>query len=182
MFLNYYLAVCEMEAIGLATGGAIPDSSFKASTYYNNRYKASYGRLNENDRYWAPRTTDEPTDFLQIDLPDNYVICSVATQGANGINEWTTNYKIQLSLDGITFFTYQENNIDKVGGTVISPFSIKWLSLSTSHPDQVALTITSSFINATCLFLLSKIHEIFKNITQLGILQTVYYRGIAIFS
>ena len=135
MFLNYYLAVCEMEAIGLATGGAIPDSSFKASTYYNNRYKASYGRLNENDRYWAPRTTDEPTDFLQIDLPDNYVICSVATQGANGINEWTTNYKIQLSLDGITFFTYKENNIDKVGGTVISPFSIKWLSLSTSHPD-----------------------------------------------
>ena len=121
MFLNYYLAVCEMEAIGLATGGAIPDSSFTASSYFDNRYKASYGRLNGNNRGWAPKTRNKPTDFLQIDLLDNYVICSVATQGANGINEWTTNYKIQLSLDGITFFTYKENNIAKVGGTVIPP-------------------------------------------------------------
>ena len=121
MFLNYYLAVCEMKAIGLATGGAIPDSSFTASSYYDNRYKASYGRLNENNRGWAPKTTANPADFLQIDLLHNYVICSVATQGANGIKEWTTKYKIQLSLDGITFFTYKENNIDKVGGTVIPP-------------------------------------------------------------
>ena len=110
-----------MEAIGLATGGAIPDSSFTASSYYDNRYKASYGRLNENNRGWAPKTTANPADFLQIDLLHNYVICSVATQGANGIKEWTTKYKIQLSLDGITFFTYKENNIDKVGGTVIPP-------------------------------------------------------------
>ena len=121
MFLNYYLAVCEMEAIGLATGGAIPDSSFTASSYYDNRYKASYGRLNENNRGWAPKTMANPADFLQIDLLHNYVICSVATQGANGIKEWTTKYKIQLSLDGITFFTYKENNIAKVGGTVIPP-------------------------------------------------------------
>ena len=27
---NYYLAACEMEAIGLASGGTIPDSSFSA--------------------------------------------------------------------------------------------------------------------------------------------------------
>ena len=121
MFLNYYLAVCEMEAIGLATGGAIPDSSFTASSHYDNRYKPSYGRLNESNRGWAPKAKANPTDFLQIDLLSNYVICSVATQGANGINEWTTKYKIQLSLNGITFFTYKENNIDKVGGTVIPP-------------------------------------------------------------
>ena len=121
MFLNHFLAVCEMEAIGLATGGAIPDSSFTASSHYDNRYKPSYGRLNESNRGWAPKAKANPTDFLQIDLLSNYVICSVATQGANGINEWTTKYKIQLSLNGITFFTYKENNIDKVGGTVIPP-------------------------------------------------------------
>ena len=110
-----------MEAIGLATGGAIPDSSFTASSYYDNRYKPSYARLNGNNLGWAPKTTTNPADFLKIDLLSNYVICSVATQGANGVNEWTTKYKIQLSLNGTTFFTYKENNIDKVGGTVIPP-------------------------------------------------------------
>ena len=104
-----------MEAIGLASGGAIPDSSFTALSYYDNRYKASYGRLNGKNRGWAPKTTTDPADFLQVDLLYEYVICAVATQGANGINEWTINYKIHLSLDGITFFSYKENNIDKVG-------------------------------------------------------------------
>ncbi|XP_022783220.1 protein sidekick-2-like isoform X2 [Stylophora pistillata] len=106
--------VCEMEAIGLASGGAIPDSSFTASTFFSNGYKPSYGRLNGSSRGWAPKTKTNPTDYLQIDLLQNYVICAVATQGANGIDEWTKNYKIQLSLDGTTFFTYKENNIDRV--------------------------------------------------------------------
>ena len=43
-----------------------------------------------------------------------YVICAVATQGAKNIDEWTTWYKIQLSLDGSTFVTYRENNRDRV--------------------------------------------------------------------
>ena len=103
-----------MEAIGLASGGEIPDSSFTASSYFDDRYKASYGRLNGKNRGWAPKTTKDPADFLQVDLLYEYVICAVATQGANGINEWAINYKIHLSLDGITFFTYKENNIDKV--------------------------------------------------------------------
>ena len=115
LVLNYYFVVCNMEAIGLATGGAIPDSSFTASSYYDSRYQPSYGRLHGNNRGWAPKTTTNPADFLQVDLLYEYIICAVATQGANGINEWTTKYKIQLSLDGITFFTYKENNIDKVG-------------------------------------------------------------------
>ena len=115
MSLLYYLAVCEMKGIGLVTGGAIPDSSFTASSYYDNRYKPSYARLNGNNRGWAPKTTTNPADYLQVDLLYEYIICAVATQGANGINEWTTKYKIHLSLDGVTFFTYKENNTDKVG-------------------------------------------------------------------
>ena len=112
--LNYYLAACEMEAIGLASGGKIPDSSFSASSHFNNKYLPSYGRLNENKRGWAPKTNSNPSDYLQIDLLYEYVICAVATQGANGINEWTKNYEIQLSVDGTTMVTYQENNADRV--------------------------------------------------------------------
>ena len=112
--LNYYLATCEMEAIGLASGGTIPDSSFSASSHYDHRYKPSYGRLNGNSRGWAPKTAFDPADYLQIDFLYEYVICAVATQGANGINEWTENYEIQLSVDGTTMVTYQENNADRV--------------------------------------------------------------------
>ena len=103
-----------MEAIGLASGGTIPDSSFSASSHFNNKYLPSYGRLNGNKRGWAPRTSFDPADYLQIDLLYEYVICAVATQGANGINEWTKNYEIQLSVDGTTMVTYQENNVDRV--------------------------------------------------------------------
>ena len=98
-----------MEAIGLANGGKIPDSSFSASSHL-----PSYGWLNGNRRGWAPRTNSNPADSLQIDLLYEYVICAVATQGANGINEWTKNYEIQLSVDGTTMVTYQENNADRV--------------------------------------------------------------------
>ena len=114
MSLLYYLAVCEMKGIGLVTGGAIPDSSFTASSHYDSRYQPSYARLNGNNRGWAPKTTTNPADYLQVDLLYEYIICAVATQGANGINEWTENYEIQLSVDGTTMVTYQENNADRV--------------------------------------------------------------------
>ena len=41
----------------------------------------------------------------KIDLLYEYVICAVATQGAYGIDEWTTKYKILLSMDGTTMVT-----------------------------------------------------------------------------
>ena len=66
------------------------------------------------DRGWAPRSTDDLNDYLQIDLLYDYVICAVATQGARNIDEWTTKYKIQLSLDGATFNIYKEDNTEKV--------------------------------------------------------------------
>ena len=103
-----------MEAIGLAFGGKIPDSSFSASSHYGQIHKPSRGRLNGNTRGWVPRTKSDPADYLQINLLYEYVICTVATQGGRGLNEWTTNYKIRLSVDGTTMVTYQENNVDRV--------------------------------------------------------------------
>ena len=103
-----------MKAIGLASGGRIPDSSFSASSHYSSGYIPSYARLNGSNRGWAPKSNSDPADYLQIDLLYEYVICAVATQGAYGINEWTTKYKIRLSMDGTTMVTYQENNVDRV--------------------------------------------------------------------
>ena len=102
----------------MASGGRIPDNSFSASSIFSHRYAAKFGRLN-GTRVWEPRTNTDPDDYLQIDLLYEYVICAVATQGRppsqSGAQEWTTEYKLRLSLNGTTFFAYKENKNDKVG-------------------------------------------------------------------
>ena len=103
----------------MASGGRIPDDSFSASSIFKAIYAAKYGRLNGR-RAWEPNTTTDPTDYLQIDLLYEYVICAVATQGnpptqSPTAQEWTTVYKLRFSLNGTTFFTYKENKFDKVG-------------------------------------------------------------------
>ena len=103
----------------MASGGRIPDNSFSASSIFKAIYAAKYGRLNGR-RAWEPKTTTDPTDYLQIDLLYEYVICAVATQGSPPTQsptaqEWTTEYKLRFSLNGTTFFPYKEKKTDKVG-------------------------------------------------------------------
>ena len=98
----------------MTSSDAIPDDSFSASSSYNNNRRPWVGRLNLNSWGWAPETRTNPADYLQIDLLYDYVICAVATQGANIADQWTTKYKIQLSLNGTTFYFYKENNTEKV--------------------------------------------------------------------
>ena len=103
----------------MASSGRIPDDSFSASSIFAPKYAAKYGRLNGRGA-WEPKTTTDPTDYLQIDLLYEYVICAVATQGSPPTQsptaqEWTTEYKLRFSLNGTTFSPYKENKIDKVG-------------------------------------------------------------------
>ena len=104
----------------MASSGRIPDNSFSASSIFAPRYAAKYGRLNGRGA-WEPKTTTDPDDYLQIDLLYEYVICAVATQGnppsQTSAQEWTTEYKLRFSLNGTTFFPYNENKADKVGMT-----------------------------------------------------------------
>ena len=105
----------------MASGGRIPDDNFSASSIFAPRYAAKYGRLNGRGA-WEPKTNTDPDDYLQIDLLYEYVICAVATQGnpptqSPTAQEWTTEYKLRFSLNGTTFFPYNENKADKVGMT-----------------------------------------------------------------
>ena len=103
----------------MASGGRIPDDSFSATSIYSSTYAAKYGRLN-GTRAWAAETNGRD-DYLQIDFLYEYVICAVATQGnpptQSPAQEWTTEYKLRFSLNGTTFFPYNENKADKVGMT-----------------------------------------------------------------
>ena len=103
----------------MASGGRIPDDSFSATSIFSPKYAAKYGRLN-GTKSWAPATNGRD-DYLQIDLLYEYVICAVATQGnpptQSPAQEWITEYKLRFSLNGTTFFPYNENKADKVGMT-----------------------------------------------------------------
>ena len=96
----------------------IPDSSMTASSYYDSRYREYYGRLHETrGNGWEPKTKNDKTDYLQVDLGAQHSVCALATQGnRRGIarNEWTTQYKVSLSRDGVSWSFYQENNKVKV--------------------------------------------------------------------
>ena len=103
--LKLLIAACDSQAIGLASGGRIPDDSFSASSIYNSRYQAKFGRLN-GPKAWEAKTNKDD-EYLQIDLLYEYVICAVATQGNPPTNspaqEWTTEYKLRFSLNSTTF-------------------------------------------------------------------------------
>ena len=108
--------------LGAAYNGCIPNSSFSATSLYGygtdgTVLLAEYGRLNSPQEGWAPKTeTNMPEEYLQIDLGALHWVCGVATQGDNGFgnNEWTTKYKISLSMNNVTWNIYQWNGSDKV--------------------------------------------------------------------
>lgn len=101
-------------AVGVAERNLIPDAALTARSDFGSYYVSHYGRLNGNRGAgaWCPKTPSDRGDFLQADMGKVHSVCAVATQGRSG--EWTTSYKLQLSIDGVTWNTYKEANIEKV--------------------------------------------------------------------
>ena len=92
-----------------------------ASTYFDSRFHPYFGRLNETrgDGAWCTNTTIDRTDYLQVDMGAAHSVCAVATQGEKVGSFWTTSYKVHLSLDGVTWNSYKENNAEKVTNNII---------------------------------------------------------------
>jgi len=92
-----------------------------ASTYYNqgapssNPYYPYLGRLNgvRGRGAWCPKTEHDRKEYLQVDMGAVLSVCAVATQ-AGKEGQWTYSYKLRLSLDGVTWNIYKENNAEKV--------------------------------------------------------------------
>lgn len=105
---------CSDTSIGIENVNIFPNSRFTATSTYDNRYAASNARLQVNVMGWGPRTNNQPSDHLQIDLGNVYIICAVATQGSASTSEWVRDYLITTSADGSRYTTYRENGADKV--------------------------------------------------------------------
>ena len=86
-----------------------------ASSNYSIHTLPYYGRLYGTRGYgWEPKTRTDRTDYLQVDLGALHSVCALATQGRRIGGEWTTQYKVSLSRDGVSWSFYQENNKVKV--------------------------------------------------------------------
>ena len=91
-----------------------------ASSYHEDeQHSAKYGRLFDESGYgWFPKNRDK-TDWLQVDLGEEFQVCAVATQGGNydkEYKEWTTAFKLLYSSDDNNRKTYK----DRKGVVVVS--------------------------------------------------------------
>jgi len=91
----------------------IADHSYSASTIYDCRYQPWRARL-FSVIGWAPITNTDPNDYIQLDFETPYSICAIGTQGSAKHDEWVTSFKMNVSLDGKTWKTYQQKGINKV--------------------------------------------------------------------
>ena len=97
--------------VGVQNASRIPNENMEATSRYDTEYAAQSGRLHGPEA-WCPDSRKDPSDYLQIDLGTEHDVCAVATQGRP--EEWTTQYKLELSRDGTHWAFYKKNNEDKV--------------------------------------------------------------------
>ena len=92
----------------------IPDNRITASSHYLSYY-AHYGRLHgtQGGGGWCPKTSSSRNDYLQVDLGAQHALCAVATQGKKS-GSFSVGYKLSLSLDGVNWSFYQEQDTNKV--------------------------------------------------------------------
>ena len=90
----------------------ISDNQISASSQLDGNHSAIQARLHSkadgsNARAWSALTND-PNQWLQVDLGSATRVTRVATQGSNAYNESVTKYKLQYSDDGVTFQFYKD--------------------------------------------------------------------------
>ena len=91
----------------------VKDNQMNASSFYSSGTEAWKGRLNGNTAWCAKNNA--AYDWLQIDMGTLKLVCGVGVQGKeSGTDEWTETFKVHLSVDGVTWTTYNEKGQQKV--------------------------------------------------------------------
>ena len=109
-----WIWIVACKAVEVTDPKKIPDARMTASTVYGSGYQPYYGRVNtKRGNRWCPKTTSDRTDYLQVDMGAVHSVCAVATQTLNS-GEYTKTYYLRLSVDGLTWNTYEENKAKKV--------------------------------------------------------------------
>lgn len=158
--------------LGVVNTSKIPDDKMTASTFYSKYYYPYYGRLNGSRGHgaWCTKTVTDRTDYLQVDMGNEYSVCAVATQGLKDSRTGTTSYKLCFSSNAITWNTYNENNVERVSSLTHSVFCISlcaFLLFSLSFVIRCDFTtmFSDTLCNTICINLswCSSLSEVFRN-------------------
>ncbi|CAH3034581.1 unnamed protein product, partial [Pocillopora meandrina] len=92
--------------------GEIVDTQISSSSSIDEAHAASRGRLHLNATSgkagaWSAGTNDN-SQWLQVDLPNDTKVTGVATQGRQDADQWVTSYKLQYGSDGLNFQYYKD--------------------------------------------------------------------------
>ena len=89
----------------------IPDAYFTASTEYSSSFSASSSSLS-NAYGWAAKK-GQYTNWIQAGFGQEHIITSIRTKGDKD-SEYTRQYTLSTSCDGINWNTIQKNGRDLV--------------------------------------------------------------------
>ena len=99
-----------MDGLGMEDPNEIPDSAITASSYYNNNYRPSQGRLYQQYQggsgSWLAKTNDQ-NQWLQVNLGGWKQVMRFCTQGRLDGAQWLTSYSLAFSYDGVFYRTLQ---------------------------------------------------------------------------
>ncbi|KAI8514743.1 hypothetical protein Bbelb_073340 [Branchiostoma belcheri] len=102
--------VC-MYPLGMESG-AIPDDSITASSTWDDAGHEPYrGRLNgvTGVGAWAAGT-NTIGEWLQVDLGEMKTVTGTIIQGRYNYDQWVTSYKLEYSVDGLSWITYASSD------------------------------------------------------------------------
>ncbi|XP_044179085.1 uncharacterized protein LOC114946811 isoform X1 [Acropora millepora] len=113
--LNGYICKQPLEcsrALGMIDGSL--RSKVNASSWISYKYHPDMAFLNSSSA-WCAKTSHQ-NQYIQVEFLNKTRLSKIATQGSifNGAASYINTFKVQTSLDGINFATYQKNGKDSV--------------------------------------------------------------------
>ena len=119
---------------GCANGHANVDANGNSSVHSNNNNAHGQSELGSTSA-WVPQTNNAG-EWMQIDLGNVTAVAQIVTQGRKDYDQWVKSYKVQHSVDGLTFteiastvFVGNSDRNTKVNATLPTPVFARYVRL-----------------------------------------------------
>ena len=105
-----------IELLGVSNRSRILDSQIRSSVKTPENRGSNAARINASSGWLA----EESGDYVETDFGGRASIVEIWSQGYD--NEWTNNFTVQMSNDGVNFVDYEEYGARKVSNHVLVPY------------------------------------------------------------
>ena len=105
-------------------GGSLPASSLTASSVHSSFFGIPLGRLHSTNGWCPKEIANIGLDYLQVNLGALNRVCAVVTQGCKKRDNFVTEYRIDVSINGRDWEAVEENGLTKVSSEGVICVSI----------------------------------------------------------